>query len=545
MKFTKLFIAVAIVMAAFASCKKSSQDLTNVIPADASYVMYVDMQSLISKSDYDIFENVTVSRGINMAKALFSKKEAADMLEAFSKNANSLGVDLKGDVFVYTDYTYYGLIAAVNDAEKIKNALVNFSVAAEDEVTLENGIYTYSPDEAFAVCWNSDKILILFEYDNYSYYEEETEEDVDLVALAKKQLTQGSGESINTHAAFADFIDNKKDISIFSVFSEKYFSILTYLFGYMELPEEIGNELNDLKGMSGTMHVSFEKGEVKSESKANYPNADVRKKYEQLLTQVCGKLNGEQLKYIPENPVFAISFSLNGPGFYNYLERLNVTSKIDEMDEEGLFKTVLNEINGDITFALSSVKSTTKTYEWGDGSSYEYESTMPEYVVMIAANDGPKMLELAKGNIFDFEKNIAQIDDDSYVTDVDGDNLYFGNSDNTLYITNIEEVSGNIKSKSGKGENYSSLAKGNAAIVAGNIKSLKPIVAEQVDDKTIRVMANELIDMFESYSLVTPRDANGITTGKIEMTDKSKNSFAVICKFIDSVLVTANDQIGF
>ncbi|MDR1809286.1 MAG: DUF4836 family protein, partial [Prevotella sp.] len=153
MKLNKLFLIAAVAVTAFTSCKKKSAELTNMIPADAVYVANVNLKSLIEKSNYDIFQNETVIRAVNFAKGMLGKKKAADMLDALTKDVNALGLNIKGDCYVYVDYATAGIALGVNDAEKFKEALLDFSLPA-DAVEKENGIYIVRPDENIVIVWS-------------------------------------------------------------------------------------------------------------------------------------------------------------------------------------------------------------------------------------------------------------------------------------------------------------------------------------------------------------------------------------------------------
>lgn len=544
MRITKLFLAVAVIVIAFASCEKSQKDLTNVIPSNAAYITHINTKSLIEKSDYDIFENVTVVRGINMAKGLIGKKEAVDMLDALTKDVNALGLDLKNDCFIYSDYSTFGLVLGMNDAEKFKNALVNFSMP-EDMIKQEDGVYILSPTSSVVFSWTKDKFLILGELNAGRYYRSEDADDVDLVALAKKQLKQGEKESINSNPSFSKFMKEKKDISFFVAYTDANLDFFEKM-SNMDLPSEIVEEFKQLKGIASVAYVSFEKGEIKSENKVYYDTPEVEKKYKDITTQVLGELKGDQLKSIPSSALFVSSFNLKGEGLYNYLDQLKLTSYINEQDKEGIFKTVMNEISGDVTIALTNVIKTKKSYTYGNDKTYEYDSTEPEFVLMIDCKDGNKALDFVKTTFPNMEDNLTQVDATTYSMEVNGMEQYFGTQNNTMFLTNAKPLFDNIKSKASNSGDYSKLAKGNAMIIAGDIKPLKGLMSElDIRDEKVSTIANDFISLFDVYSFSVPSNAVGTAHGKVEMVDKNQNSLAAICKFFDNTLTSLNDQIGF
>ena len=62
------------------------------------------------------------------------------------------------------------------------------------------------------------------------------------------------------------------------------------------------------------------------------------------------------------------------------------------------------------------------------------------------------------------------------------------------------------------------------------------------NEQTTKI-ATDFIDMFDTYDYEMSKDVTG--RGKVVMTDKTQNSFATICKFVDDLLVTLNDQFRF
>jgi len=547
MKFTKLLLAVCIVACGFfTSCKDTSDKLTNAIPANAVYVANFNTKSLATKADYDIFNNVLVKRGVSMAQAMLSSEDAIKMLESFTKDVNSIGLNLKGDSYVYTDYSTVGFLIGVNDAEKVKNALVNFARMDEESLKKdENGIYSLNLGKGVVVCWDKDKFQLTSPMDFYAYYRNDNE-TVDYEALAKKQLTQKKEESINSIASFSEFLAQKKDISFF--YSLSNFDFMDKLYG-MDIPADIKKELNELKGVSSVGHVTFEKGEIKATSKMYYDNADVEKKYKDLTAQLTGELKGDQLKYVQGNPIFFLSANLKGDGVYNYLKKLQIMSKMEKEFPEEEFgmslQTLFSHFTGDLTFSFRDLTKVKKSYSWGD-SVYEYDSTEPLMAFIAEVKDGKKLLDLIVGKMSEVIENTDdfKIDDNNYKNVSGGVTYYFGLKDNNLYVTNDESFYTSLSSSDLKNA-YSGLVKNNFMIMGGSLDNVRDNIMEEGNfrDEKIVDLVNEGLNLLGAYSFTTNKEVVG--EGRLEITDKSKNSFAVICSYLDKVLTKVNDEIRF
>lgn len=545
MRAIKLLFAVTLISFLLYSCGNKGDKLTQVIPADAAYVTRIDTKSLAEKSEYDIFQNITVSRGLNMAKAFLSKKEAIEMLDAFSKDINSLGLDLKGECYLYTDYNLFGIVLGVNDANKVKEIFTNYPMLgiSEGDIVFEDNIYSVSSDRIFAVCWDKEKMLLLVNT-NSRYYDDEEKEEIDIKAEAKKLLMQKAKESINSNPAFGEFLSKKSDIAAF--YSYAKMDVLGKMSG-TSFSEEMQKELENMKGVNMFAYGNFEKGEIKFESKVYYTDSETEKRFKELSAQVSDKLNGEQLSITPEDPIFLATANLKGEGLYNYFDKLKLTSMMEENfnlpDSVISLKELFGQFNGDVTFSLNDVVKVKKSYEYGSGEKYEYETEAPLMAVFAKVKDGNLLLNkfsalLDSGNTQGF----VRIDDTTFSFEENGLIVYFGIDNNVLFLTNDQATLDKLKS-GGKKNDYSGLADGKISMMYGKFGKLIKLVEENIGDDEIGPIMIDGLNQLDSYQFSMSGDFKG--EGNIKMTNKDKNSFAVICEFIDKLLVYGNSQIRF
>jgi len=542
MKITKLFFAIAIVIFAFTSCEKSTKDLSNAIPADAGYIVHINTQSMIEKANYDIFKNVTVERGINMAKAMIGgSKEAVDMIDAFTKNVNSLGLDLKGDCYIYTNYVITGVVLGVNDAAKIKSSLMNIPGMQEDLIKVDGDVY-YIQNNPVIAAWNKEKFLIITHMDVSG---RRSSGEMDLLAQAKKQLTQGEKESVNSNSNFSKFLADKKDISVFFSYSFENIKPMLEMSG-ADLPAGIISELEQLKGITSAGYISFEKGEIVAQSKAYYDNADTEKKYKELSASLCGNIKGEQLKYVPENPIFVMSMNLKGKGIYDYLKKLGIMDKVEPQAAEADINlaSLFEKFEGDVTFAINNILSVKKSFDMGGGEKYEYDSKMPELSFFVDVKDGQGLLDMVKsklGDDFTSSGDVKEIDANTYSFDMSGTNAYAGLANNMFFLTNSEKAYNGVKSSGAISKGYDSLIKNKMMFMAGNLAPIKEPVLEEIKDEKGQQMFKDFIDMFGSYEFTASTDMGG--SGKIGLVDKNQNSLAAIFQYVDKLLTSVNEYL--
>lgn len=549
MKQAKLLLIVAVLIAAFSSCKDSTKNLADAVPASAAVVVHFDTKSILKKADYKPFDNKLLKQAFDEQKerAGESSKKAMAEVEKFIKDPNSLGVDFIDDLLLYIDGQKMGLLWSVNDATKIKDLLVNTFELPAEMLQEEDGISILNSGAAFAAGWTKDKLLIIIDT-KYSYY---SKEKADLGAAIKTQLTQKADQSINSNEAFAKFLSQKKDISMFYAY-DNYMGMMDSMwqemlgYGISTNPlQKMMKEYKELlKGVSAGAFISFEKGEVTFDQKIYFASSESEKKFKDLAEQLSGELKGEHLTYFAEKPLFLVAGNLKGQGVYDYLSTLGLISMIEEnagtqLAEFGIdLKSLISNLDGDFTFAVNNVITVKKRVE---EYNYEYDQTIPEMALLVDLKDANTTWNVIK-------ENIAKADEDSiftatsptsYTFDLEGVTVYMGLNENTLYITNKESFKNNI-GKDQKNE-FASKGKGKMGYVYGNIAEIRPMLMDQVgSDLKMREFMTKGLDLIGDYSLVVEKDM--LSKGKVVITDDSANSLAVICKFVDSVITYAVEQ---
>lgn len=533
MSLKKVLFTLLSAVLILASCSKSS-DLSNAIPADASYVMHINTKSLVEKSQYNIFENATVKQGINMYKVMLKDDAKIKFLDDFLKDVNTSGVNLKDEAYVFTNYKVYGVVLGVNDAQKLKDAITNLASVKEDMITKDGDFYVISPQSEVCVAWNNSKLILLS--DIRRSYNEPGKESLDVVQTSKDLLVQGSDKSINSNKSYAEFAKNQKDISVFVTM--KGLDELQSLGGY--LPYGGSMALNPLKkiteqfeGISTGLTASFEKGEVEFASTYYFETAEVEKKFKDLVSKMSGTVKGDHLQYLTVDPVLLYSMNVKGEGVYDYIEDMGFLKKLETGAENILTKEQLASLikgsNGDVTFALTSFK------KGGDSEDNRYSDTTPECFFMMDIEKPSDVTDIIKKQMSEGGVEFNDLGEGKYSAKVDSQvTLYFGVNNKTFFITNIESVYNAVKSGT-RSDKYSNLVKGKFAILYGDLQPIKDILGDSYNTAAYKAMLSSLSKYEFSF-----HNSDFAGKGKLEFTDKSENSLAVICKQIDATI----SQIG-
>lgn len=546
MKQARFILTIALLISLLYSCKDST-DLTNAIPAGAVTVIHIDTKSLLTKADYKPLENKVIKDALESAKDNGNSTKMLEQLEGFLKNPNSTGIDLVSDCYIYMDSITMGIVLKMNDSKKFRDLLTKTFEIPEQMLTEKDGITTINIQRNVNIGWTKDKILLLT-YSGYSYILGTTALP-DLDTLLKKQLTQSEKESINSKKTFAEFISNKKDISIYysydNVFGMWSAAMNPALSMYRQEGKDVENIItglqNQFKGVNMGAFVSFDKGEITLNNKMYYDSPEAEKKFTDLASQLAGELKGDQLRYFTEKPVFAASANMKGEGVYNYLSQLGLMSLIEKnagfnLETMGIdLKSLISNINGDITVALNNVKTVKRKSGY---SNYEYTDSYPEFTFMADLKDANSTWDFIKGKVKEANSEfntITEVNPNTYSFAMDDEVTgYFGINNNMIFFTNREDVLKNLSASDLKSD-FSSQAKGKTAFIFGNLNPLQPMLLDEIgNDVKAREFATKGLALIGDYSYTSMPDMNG--SGKIVITDTSGNSLAVICKFIDSVV---------
>lgn len=562
MKQTKLILIAAILVSAlFWSCKDSTE-LINAIPSDAIVVVHVDTKSLLTKADYKPLDNKLIKEAIEKEKTNGSERNKAMMekMEEFLKNPNSTGIDLINDCYLYTGNTSSGVIWGMKDAKKFKETLTKtFEIPAE-MIKEEDGISTLDMSGMAKVGWTKDKILIITASTS-TMYGLGYNDGPDLMELLKKQLKQTEKESINSNKAFAEFVKDKKDISVFYSYdnvAKLWSSTVSKMAGAYE--DQTASNMSDVfakmgdqfKGTNAAGFVSFEKGEIVAENKFYFDSPETEKKYTDLAAKVTHGLKGDQMKYLAEKPLFLAAMGINGEGIYNYLADLGLMQLFEKLSGPGLeelgidLKSLISNVEGDITFSLNGIETVMKKGYYGD---YEYPSSEPVFSVFADMKDAKATWNLIKDKVKEIAAKqempnspLVEIDENTS-TFAMNENMkaYIGINGNTFFCTNSEAIYKNISTASNSGNDFASLAQGKTSFIFGNLGSLKTMLTDAFKyDAKSQELAIKGFDLLGDYSFATDKNMNG--KGKVVINDNSANSLAVISKYIDSVITYAIER---
>lgn len=551
MKITKILFYVSALSLIITSCSKSTE-LSDAIPADAGYIVHFNNQSLIEKSKYDIFQNPTIQQGINVYKAFLKDQDVVKMLDEFMKDPNSLGLDLKKDLYFYTNYKTYGIVLGVNNADKLKNAILKFLPVKEEDIRKKGDIHSFS-ESMLTAAWDGSKFILLVDMTSaYMGRRQADSESVNTQELAVEQLKQGADKSINSVKSFAEFTKQRKDISVFYNMDgiENVFKMADPSGLPMDKLMPAQQMMAEFKGVSLGMYTSFEKGEIKATGEYYYDTPETEKRFKELVSGATGAIKGEHLKYVKEDPLFMMAVNMKGTGVYQYLERLGIVKLMeDEFPTEVSFtpeqvKELIENVDGDFTFVVSSIKESTIKVSQTDpylDEVFEEEiaTTIPQVMLFANISKPDYVLSFVKEQLDANKTEYKEIAPSVFLLDEGNLNVYLGINGNTFFATNVESAYNDLNA-SGLDNKYSDQIKGKIAFMTGDLQPLKSYLE---DDRSMAQFV-KILDELGKYQMTSSVDDFSADC-KLEFKNKDENSLAVLCKQIDAMISNTRIPLGF
>ena len=516
-----IFGLVAIL--AFASCDNKDNSLANVIPKDVVSVIYFDTKSLASKSEFDLFKNAKIKEALADAPINDKQKE---ILDAVQKDVNALGLNLKGNAYMFFNLNYYGIVLEVNNRTKFENNLKQIIDKSSFE-ELTKGVSTFAIPFVGSMAWDDKKIVLMWKNYNGSINVDEK-----LVEI----FTQKKENSIASLQTFQDFNKNLKDISMYGAGIAAYSELLTQM-GISLNPMQ-NEALNDLSGAKSISNISFDKGEIKMDASSVFDNKESEEKYMSFVNTLVQPLDSKMLDYIPSKTIVTAGMGVNGANLFNKLSDLNILTAANVGDEELYLniKEILSNLENTVV-SLNSIKPTLV-----DKYDYKYYDYMPQATLLATQKNGTDVFGLLKEKIsekvsemnsygFETGMKIETVSPNAFTFVNNETNITFGLVDNILYISNDEDFSKNMAE--GKKYNHDiKLPSSVVSVMYGNLQQLSSIPSEGYGAKDIKML--QQLNVFDTYEFIVPTMNQG--SGSIKLIDKNKNSLATICETINSFI---------
>lgn len=440
---------LAVLMVFMAACSKKTE-YTNVIPADATAIASINLNTLAEKAGLNDKENEAMKQ--KMLDALKSGTNAAtfQQLEKVIKNPSESGIDIQSPIYLFTatSFPYTALVAKVDNENNLRSSLDILAKEQIGQPVAEADGYSFTTIGNNSLLAFNTTTVILVETIGSS----QTEEVKTAITALMKQTADNS---INSSAGFKKMQEQKGEVTFFASMAA--------------IPDVYASQVN--RGLLGNINpkdimllggLSFEKGKVAIQIENYTENKEVEaqmKKQEKALI----KLNTDFIKNFPASTLAFVNAGVNGEELYNLLLENQEFRNTVSIAKAAEIKALFASFNGDISVGLLNVammQSATTFLAYANVKSSD---------ALKAIFTNKQSLGLKKG------EDILQLGDNEYVYKSKGMNVFYGIKDKQMYATNDEllyKSIGKAVDKSIKDTEYASDMKGKNLFFVVNVEAI-------------------------------------------------------------------------
>lgn len=491
-------LSVLVVLVAFLASCSSNTEYTNLIPADATAIASINLQSLVDKAGLNDKENEAIKQKMIDALKSGTNANTFQHLEKIIKNPSESGIDTQSPLYLFTSASFSNgaLVAKVNSEENLRTSLDILAKEKISQPLTEGDGYQFTTIGTNSLLAFNQTAAIIVQTTGTSQTEE-----------MKKSLTtlmkQTAENSISKNAGFEKMRKLNGDV--------------TLLVSTAAIPEMYARQINqsfpanfDPKELQMLASLNFEKGEILFQGEYYTENKELEallKKNEKIFT----KLNSSFIKDFPASTLAFLNLGANGEQLYNLLlenQEFRNTVSIAKADE---VKALFSSFNGDLSIGLINVAMKENT------ASFLAYADVTNGDALKTVYTNKNKLGLKRG------EDIVQLSDNEYVFKTKGMNVFFGVKGKQMYATNDELLYkgiGKAIDKSIKDTGYASDMKGKNLFAVINIEAILelPII------KMMLNFSGEEIKMYHSLvSEIAYIEASNESGGKNEITFILKN----------------------
>ena len=435
MYFAK-FYAVLLLAILVAACSSKKSDIAYYIPNNTGLLININMGKMHEKGKLAEFDKTKMyTQGISLLAMADPKIQK--LVTDIMKNTEELGLDLKGEAYMYMNDSYFGFIVPMKNKEKyvsfVKKQADAFG-AKEEPHKIESFLGVSKDNSVFA--WNDDVLYFLVGINNQTAQQAEAD--------FKKIVTQKDEESIISNPKYKEFSESKKDISMMIMMDP-----------LLKFTEKMNSEVNQFKGLlslyAGTSvnyYMEFANDEIIINSTQEL-SPKLKKMFDMnkiAKTPISDKL----LKLFPANSIAAYSFGANTTEAVKAYQELLKTMLADASNTQetaeqmAMFNMImaqaapyLNKLDGENLIALTDFKQSNLNLSQGAMSMYGMpEPPMPMFGIALGITDNTVLDQLVATYQLPLKKEGA-----AYKFTISEElSIYAVNANNVLMLTNDPEL---------------------------------------------------------------------------------------------------------
>ncbi|MDL2299120.1 DUF4836 family protein [Bacteroides sp. OttesenSCG-928-E20] len=442
--FSRLSVLIALVIMV-SGCSKKATGYTQVIPADATAVVVVDINALANKAGVNDAENKELKE--KLFEAMRSGLSAASLtqLDKILKDPDESGISVKDPVYMFMSPTFDTpvFVLKVTDDKKLRTTFDVMVTEGIIEGITENKGYSQANMGLTAMAYNNTALMV-------ATAAGKTQQE-----MIGKLLNNEEKSTVKDNEYYQLMEKRKGDVVFFATMNVFSRDIIRQV--KQSIPYEF--DPNDFVMLGD---FGFEKGKIIVRGEYATQNEEMKAMIEKQA-RVMSKINGSMLKEYPQSPLAFFAFNFNGEGLLNMLkEHEDFRKGLDELAEMPQIEEVIKAFKGDVSGGMFDVSMT----------------GMPTFMAFaeVANSDIIDLLYENKQSLgLGRREDIVKLGEKEYMFSSREINLYFGAKDNVLYATNDQALCkniGNNKGQSLKDARYASAIKGKTGFFVIDLEAI-------------------------------------------------------------------------
>lgn len=399
--------ALALVLAA--SCSHPG-DYTNAIPAEATEVVSIDLQSLALKAGVDDPQNAEALQKLSQTLASGVSADAQKAVETFFDNPSEAGIDFGKPVYIFhsSETNRQGFIAAVDDTDKLKKLLKATQSETQMADVAEKDGYSFSYNDRSFLAFNATTLLVLPSTD--------TPDIAKMHQNASTLLGQSEEQSVSSQTAFQQMLESKGDIRMMMTTS----SLFKLYQDPMLMAMADSMNLQNIKYVGG---LSFEPGQVAINVSYTSDDPKAQEYFEKQL-KATRPIQNTFAPYFPQSTLLYLTLGMDGKEVFAQLDENPQLKKALSAKDRELVKTLVASLENDFTLGIT-------------GLNAQGNPTILAYAETNNADLLNQLYEATKGQ---GGNDLTKLDNGDYLYTDKGMKVYMGMRGKQLVMTNDEAL---------------------------------------------------------------------------------------------------------
>lgn len=405
MKKIRFISMMALVIMALCSC--TNTEYQKAIPANATLVMKVDVQSIADKAD---FKNSKYKMLLDAAIASSVKGEDLKVVKEYMNDPQKMGFDLSTPLYIFlVGEETVGMTLKTGDEADLKEFLDMLNKQGmASKISEKDGLTTGTLVDEISFAYDKNTFLLLASLENKGASKAAT--------MAKELMTMKESDSFASTEAFSRMNAEDQDVSLYMNGKLSKAALKDALEAVM--PSSV-----DMKDMDALMSLNFEDGQATLKAKVWGTNDQGKAMIEEAEKNV-GKIEGKYLDRVADNALIWVGMNVKGEWMLDKIKNNKSLKESLFMLERAIdIEQMLMSVDGDmaVEFQIDDI----------------VEQDNPEYIVYANLKNSDFLADVDDWmeTMKEYEMSMVKNGENQYELTTDEATYFWGVQDKDLFLS--------------------------------------------------------------------------------------------------------------